>query len=229
MHPGLLDLSVEVRLEIYSYVVVSARPFLIGRCQDRRDRKTEGSPRDFFPGKHAIKRDDRPNRPVQHPITRACRLIREEALPVFYAENEFWLIHNEFRSDEMDGNDRRQRAFEPWLEQTPRKMFDLMQNISLCGYMAWPSRIKIDLNLKRRELTKMQAYSTYGDQLPLWNSNLKGLGKRLEESMELRGYNALRLILAEVDFIFDLGREHVSAPPGLSRLRQPMSGPEYDF
>lgn len=75
---------------------------MIGRCQEVR-RKTEGSPRDIFSfhksSRFRAKRDNRRNRPKQPPITRVCRTFRKEALPLWYSENRFWLIHNEFEPE----------------------------------------------------------------------------------------------------------------------------------
>ncbi|OBT60252.1 hypothetical protein VE03_10261, partial [Pseudogymnoascus sp. 23342-1-I1] len=43
----LLELSAKIWLLIFSHLVTTERPFLIGRCQEER-RKTQGSPRDIF-------------------------------------------------------------------------------------------------------------------------------------------------------------------------------------
>ncbi|CAK1360881.1 unnamed protein product [Cercospora beticola] len=104
-----LFLSAELRLQIYHHLVIEDHPFLIGRCQEqtkkkyRKQRSTlkAASPRDLLCSrrlKHPLpmRDDSKDYRPVQPPITRVSRLIRKESLPIFYAENEFWLIHNEF-------------------------------------------------------------------------------------------------------------------------------------
>ncbi|GIZ36610.1 hypothetical protein CKM354_000008000 [Cercospora kikuchii] len=104
-----LSLSAELRLQIYHHLVIARHPFFIGRCQEKTRKKyrkhrstTIGrSPRDSLCSRRLkypppIRDDSKECRPVQPPITRVSRLIRKEAIPIFYAENEFWLIHNEF-------------------------------------------------------------------------------------------------------------------------------------
>lgn len=104
-----LFLSAELRLQIYHHLVIEDHPFLIGRCQEQTKQKYRKhrstiigrSPRDSLCSRRLkypppIRDDSKEYRPVQPPITRVCRLLRKESLPIFYAENEFWLIHNEF-------------------------------------------------------------------------------------------------------------------------------------
>ena len=82
----LLELSSEIRILTFSYVVVIERPFLIGRVQEDRGH-TNGSPRDIFTfhqnSPYEVRRDDRRNRPKQPPISRVCRAFREESLPLW--------------------------------------------------------------------------------------------------------------------------------------------------
>ncbi|PPJ56187.1 hypothetical protein CBER1_09097 [Cercospora berteroae] len=104
-----LSLSAELRLQIYHHLVIAPHPFLIGRCQEKTKRKYRKhrstiigrSPRDSLCSRRLkypppSRDDSKEYRPTQPAITRVCRLLRTEALPIFYAENEFWLIHNEF-------------------------------------------------------------------------------------------------------------------------------------
>lgn len=104
-----LSLSAELRLQIYHHLVIAPHPFLVGRCQEQTKKKyrkhrstTIGrSPRDSLCSRRLkypppIRDDSKEYRPVQPAITRVCRLLRKESLPIFYAENKFWLIHNEF-------------------------------------------------------------------------------------------------------------------------------------
>lgn len=79
----LLKLSSEIRVLIFSYVVIVDRPFLIGRVQEDRGH-TNGSPRDIFifykNSPYKVRRDERRSRPKQPPISRVCRAFREESL-----------------------------------------------------------------------------------------------------------------------------------------------------
>ncbi|KAF1841661.1 uncharacterized protein K460DRAFT_344705 [Cucurbitaria berberidis CBS 394.84] len=224
--PRFLQLSIEIRLQIYAQLVASARPFLIGRCQDKPRRSHNSSPRDFFPGEHHIERNDQPSRPTQPPITRVCRQIREESLPLFYSDNYFWLIHNEFQPDT---NVSPRRNFDPWIAQTPRNMFDVMRHVSLCGYVAWPTRIMIDVDLKHRSITQVRSYSTYGDELKTYEVFVERIQAALTAEAHSDGITVLKSVLLVCDGIWTLSKEHVSAPPGLSRLRKPRSGPDYDW
>ncbi|KAF2162222.1 hypothetical protein M409DRAFT_27228 [Zasmidium cellare ATCC 36951] len=221
---SLLGLSPELRLQIYQDIVVDERPFMIGRYQEDTKNKTRGGPRDFYLGKHTVRRDDRPH----PPITRVCRLLREEALPLYYQENHFWLIHNEFRNEDDHGG-RQSRCFDAWLAQTPSRMFNIMRHVSLCGYAAWPNRIMITVDLKSRKAVAVKEYSTYGDQLPLHRDEVRSVEETLERSSRKDGLAALKALLVEYDWMFDLHTQHISAPPGMSRLRKPMEGPEYDW
>ena len=219
-------MSPEIRLEIYRYLVTTSRPYLIGRCQEETTRKHNGSPRDFYPGRHLVTRNDDRSRPIQPPITRLCREVRKEALPLFYSENEFWLIHNEF-IDEKLGAPR--RNFETWIMQTPAAMFESMQHVSLCGYQAWPNRMKIDLDLKERTVTQARTYSTYGDELPTYHVFIERIQEALSCEANHDAFHALEAVLRVSDSIWNLSPQHVSAPPGMSRARQPRSGPEFDW
>lgn len=234
----LLELAAEIRLLIYHYLVLSERPFMIGRIQDTPQRPSNGSPRDLFsafPNGRKVDRNDKPNRPIQPPISRVCTILRKEVLPVFYGENEFWLIHNEFEPTgyQYDETNRLSRNFEPWLNQTPAEIFKHVQHVALCGYTSWPNRAMIRINLKDRALIQVREYSTYGDELDLelglregWLDDVKSaLAGRSDEDAK----DVLMKVLDKADFLFRIQREHISAPPGLSRFKKPASGWEYDW
>ncbi|KFY10402.1 hypothetical protein V492_05042, partial [Pseudogymnoascus sp. VKM F-4246] len=194
---------------------------------------TEGSPRDAHALPQGIPRNERRNRPKQPPITRVCRTFREEALPLWYAANRFWLIHNEFAvDDEEDENPSNQRrGFDDWLSQTPREMFDFMEHVSLCGYAAWPNRVMITLDLKNRRVVSTRHYSTYGDEIPVEREN--GVELTTRDALATRagedGFAALKAVLAVRDGMFRISKFCVSAPPGRQRGKKPMSGWEYDW
>lgn len=82
----LPELSSEIRVLIFSYVVIVELPFMIGRVQEDRGH-TNGSPRDIFTihknTPHKVRRDDSRNRPEQPPISRVCRAFRKESLPLW--------------------------------------------------------------------------------------------------------------------------------------------------
>ncbi|KFY53309.1 hypothetical protein V496_07718 [Pseudogymnoascus sp. VKM F-4515 (FW-2607)] len=225
----LLELSSELRLLIFSHVVITERPYMIGRCQESR-RKIYGSPRDihtFRPTKFKVRRNEKRNRPKQPPITRVCRMFREEALPLWYTQNHFWLIHNEFQpDDEVPSPDRR---FDAWISQTPRDMFDFMEHVSLCGYSSWPNRIMITLDLKNRRFVSIRRYSTYGDELPIYqeeciDSTRQALASKADED----GLAALQAVMAEWDHLFQISRQYETSPPGMMSI-EPASGWEYDW
>ncbi|KAF2877064.1 hypothetical protein BDV95DRAFT_643867 [Massariosphaeria phaeospora] len=232
-----LSLPPSLRLSIYTHLLASPRPppFLIGRCQDHPHTPHNRSPRDFFPGAHHVPRNDRPHRPAQPPITRVRRQLRAEALPLFYSENAFWLIHNEFSPAASDAEEagaseaRPRRNFNAWVAQTPVRMFDVMRRVSLCGYQAWPNRIMIDVDLKDRSIGAVRAYSTYGDELEVYQDWVDSIHAVLAAEGHVNGLTALKAVMAVCDGIWDLQTEHISAPPGLSRARKPQSGPEYDW
>jgi hypothetical protein len=169
---SFMDLSAELRLEIYPHLLIRDTPFLIGRCQELKangfPRKHRGSPRDDL-NRTEIKplRDDRiVHRPAQPAISRVNRTLRKESLPIFYAENEFWLIHNEYEPEDVAQHGS--RGFHPWLQQTPRPMFEHLQRVSLCGYSTWCSRYKIDILLNERKILRERKYSTYGQEMGPW-------------------------------------------------------------
>lgn len=225
-------LSSEIRLLIFSHLLVTERPFLIGRCQEKRG-KTYGSPRDIFTFRmkspFKARRDDTRNRPKQPPITRVCRRFREEALPLFYSQNEFWLIHNEFAPGDSTQESPPPRAFIPWLNQTPRNMFQFMHWVSLCGYSSWPNRMMISINLKKREIISVGHHDTYGDELPIYQDiYVDSLRQVLASKSEFDCLEALKALLAEVDYLFHIETEYKTSPPGMQR-RQPASGWDYDW
>ncbi|KFX90598.1 hypothetical protein V495_00656 [Pseudogymnoascus sp. VKM F-4514 (FW-929)] len=226
---SLLDLPSEVRLLIFSDLVTTARPFMIGRVQESR-RKTYGSPRDitsFRPKQYKVRRDDSRNRPKQPPITRVCRIFREEALPLWYSRNRFWLIHNEFQPD--DDEPSTYRRFDDWISQTPRGMFDFMEHISLCGYATWPNRIMVTLDLKNRRLVSIRRYSTYGDELPIYQEErIESTRQTLASKADEDGLAALQAVIAEWDDIFRISQEYYTSPPGMKTI-EPASGWEYDW
>ncbi|PVH78876.1 hypothetical protein DL98DRAFT_589836 [Cadophora sp. DSE1049] len=229
----LLELSSEIRVLIFSYMVIVERPFMIGRVQEDRGH-TNGSPRDIFTihknPPHKVRRDDSRNRPEQPPISRVCRAFRKESLPLWYARNQFWLIHNEF--ERLDDNTY--RRFRPWISQTPREMFDRMESVSLCGYTDWPNRVIITLDLKNRRVVKGHCYSTYGQENPWsdrWDdepSFLDTVKKTLAENRDADGLAALEAVLALCDCIYQIPGEYFNGPPGMQRL-EPAAGWEYDF
>lgn len=225
----LLELSAEIRLLIFSHLVTTERPFMIGRCQEER-RKTQGSPRDiisFRPKQFKVRRNDSRNRPKQPPITRVCRMFREEALPLWYSENRFWLIHNEFEPEnEVPSPHRR---FDAWISQTPRNMFDFMEHVSLCGYASWPNRMMVSIDLKNRRILSMRRYSTYGDELPIYQEEcIESTRQALASKADADGLAALQAVMAEWDHIFRISREYQTSPPGMMSI-EPASGWEYDW
>ena len=226
--PKILELAVEIRRLIFSYNITTERPFMIGRCQEDR-RKTEGSPRDiisFYQGKFRVRRDNRTNRPKQPSITRVCRRFCEEALTLWYSENHFWLIHNEFQLENEVPN--LHRRFDAWISQTPREMFNFMQH-SLCGYSNWPNRITISIDLKSRQIINIRHYSTYGDNLPIYKQEFIDSTKRaLASKADSDGLAALKAVLTERDSLFQLSKTYRTSPPGMMR-REPASGWEYDW
>lgn len=145
------------------------------------------------------------------------------------------MIRNEFEPAgyQYSETNRLPRNFEHWLDQTPAAMSNHMQHVTLCGYTFGPNRAMIRLNLKDRELVQAREYSIYGDELDLelelkegWLDEVKSvLAKRSDEDAK----EALRKVLDKADFLFRIHREHISAPPGLSRFKQPASGWEYDW
>lgn len=225
-----LELSTEIRLLIYSHIITTERPFLIGRCQEERRRKTEGSPRDIASGQAGKpKRNERRNRPKQPPITRVCRTFREEALSLWYSENRFWLIHNEYEPDIKVPNPP--RGFDAWISQTPRGMFDFMQHVSLCGYTTWPNRMMISIDLKNRRLVSARHYSTYGHELPIYqeDSIIGSTRRALASKADEDGLAALQAVLADQDGMFQISKWQVSAPPGRLKGVAPAAGWEYDW
>jgi hypothetical protein len=238
-----LKLPAEVRLQICFEAVKSARPFLIGRCQDETRRKTNGSPRDKFPEArpypYDIKRNDEPNRPVQPSITRVCWQLRNEALPLFYAENDFWLIHNEFHEydedDDLYDEELRNppRNFDPWVEQTPSHWFDRMQHVTLCGYFGWPSRVMIGIDVKRRSIGRIRWYRTFGDELPAGNlqKSIDKIRAKLSDSAHPSGITALKAALKAADWIWNISERWIMARPfrATDVGRRPQEGWEYDW
>lgn len=202
---------------------------MIGRCQEER-RKTEGSPRDIFSfhqGKFKVRRNDIRNRPIQPSITRVCRTFREETLPLWYSENHFWLIHNEFQPE--NGVPNPHRGFDAWIFQTPRDMFNIMQHVSLCGYSSWPNRVMISIDLKNRQIVNIRHYSTYGDKLPIYQQEFIDSTKQaLASRADADGLAVLKAVLAERDSLFQISKQYTTAPPGMMR-REPASGWEYDW
>ncbi|RDW85286.1 hypothetical protein BP6252_02876 [Coleophoma cylindrospora] len=225
----LPDLSAELHRLIISYLITSERPFLIGRCQEERH-KTRGSPRDIISAhkpEFTVQRNDSRNRPIQPAISRVCRAFREEALRLWYSENHFWLIHNEFEPEVNVPNPR--RGFDAWISQTSRDMFNHMQHVTLCGYSTWPNRMMISIDLKNRRIDHIRHYSTYGDELPIWQQMFIDSTKQaLASQAGADGLAALKAVLAVRDDIFQIPREYITAPPGMMR-RQPASGWEYDW
>jgi hypothetical protein len=241
---AFLELPVEVRLQICFEAVKSARPFLIGRCQDETRRKTNGSPRDFFPrpagAQYNVKRNDEPNRPVQPAITRVCWQLRNEALPVFYAENDFWLIHNEFRDndgdsdiEDSDDDEIRRRNFESWIAETPSQLFDLMQHVTLCGYLGMPRRVMIEVDIKHRRVGVMRWYNTFGDELPIenWQTTINQIRSTLSDSAHSSGLSALKAALVAADRMWDISEYSIYARPFArgDAGKQPKEGWEYDW
>jgi hypothetical protein len=237
-----LELPVEVRLQICFEAVKSARPFLIGRCQDETRRKTNGSPRDFFPrpGQYDVKRNDEPNRPVQPALTRVCWQLRNEALPVFYAENDFWLIHNEFRDndgdsdiEDSDDDEIKRRNFDPWIAETPPQLFDLMQHVTLCGYLGMPRRVMIEVDVKHRRVGVMRWYNTFGDELPIenWQKTIDKIRATLSHSAHPSGLSALKAALVATDSMWDISEYAIYARPFArgDAGKQPKEGWEYDW
>jgi hypothetical protein len=247
MASTLMELPVEIRLQICFEAVKSARPFLIGRCQDETRRKVNGSPRDMFPGPHShkydVKRNDESNRPVQPSITRVCMQLRNEALPLFYAENDFWLIHNEYPDNDgdFDEDDCEPRRFRPikirnfslWIAQTPSKKIDLMQHVTLCGYFGIPRRIMIELNVKHRSVGAIRWYTTFGDELPGRNfqKTTEEIRAALSDSAHPSGLDALKAALVAADIIWDISSHRIFARP-FARTdggRIPKEGWDYDW
>jgi hypothetical protein len=215
----LLELPTELLTLIFSHLLTTKRPFLIGRCQEERRRKTEGSPRDTT----AYTRSKFNSR-------RHLGLGLSEALPLWYSLNRFWLIHNEFQSDDDDAIPNPARGFDAWISQTPRGAFDFMENVSLCGYACWPNRCMITLDLKNRRLVGMRHYSIYGHELPIYqqifyDSAVQALAGKAEEDR----FAALRAVLVEKDCIFQISKFHVSSPPGRLKGTPPAVGWEYDW
>lgn len=239
---AFLSLSAEIRLQIYAELVTEDFPFLIGRCQDKsrknRRRKDVRSPRDMLASRRLEhippRRDDRMYRPLQPPIARVCRLLREESLPVFYGENRFWLIHNEFTTREetdeifmdLDSSYHKAqgslypatvaqptvstgRGFAKWLAQTPRRMFDIMQHVSICGYGEdWPIRYMISLDLKEREVLNVKRYTTYGDEpysgvKPAFRGELQAVLSEKEKERR-DGLETLEVLLSRLDWMFEI-------------------------
>jgi hypothetical protein len=108
-------------------------------------------------------------------------------------------------------------------------MFEVMQHISLCGYVAWPNRIKIDLDLRHCRVNSVRTYSTYGDELETYEAFVDSICVALTANAHSNRIVALKAVLSVCDGIWDLSKEHISAPPGLSRARKPQTGPDYDW
>jgi hypothetical protein len=162
-------------------------------------------------------------------------------LPLFYSENDFWLIHNEFFTEEYSaeftdlqgpyGSAQQslypvehqvsaetatfERGFAPWIAQTPRKWFDTMQYVSICGYGAtWPSRYMVNINLKTRQLRHIQHYTTYDEELPIkpeFSSEIQGV---LDQDRELRdAFETLEILLKRLDWMFEICGWMYDSPP----------------
>ncbi|GIZ47197.1 hypothetical protein CKM354_001029600 [Cercospora kikuchii] len=249
-----LALSKELRLTIYEFLLLSDRPFMIGRMQDHgTSRSSRRSPRDVNQRhRPVLQRHNERHRPIQPPMTRVSRLIRDEALPVFYAINHFWLIHNEFqpwpkdlptyrlpgpgRYSELYYCDAR-RGFHPWLQQTPRSMFNVIQRITLCGYVCWPDRIMIHIDLKARKITGSRHYTTYGDDIvdpPSWaHFNIEKSREALEDREHEDGFEALEAVIQASDTIWRMvdDRDAIARPLGMGHIqqRQIAHGWEFDW
>lgn len=87
----------------------------------------------------------------------------------------------------------------------------------------------VTLDLKNRQVTAVKEYSMYGDLLPEYEGITRAEEGALRESRDENGFTALKAVLAKCDGIYDLSTEHISAPPGISKTRKPMEGPEYDW
>ncbi|KFY84918.1 hypothetical protein V498_07775, partial [Pseudogymnoascus sp. VKM F-4517 (FW-2822)] len=161
--------------------------------------------------------------PSAQPILR----FRDEALPLWYSENRFWLIHNEFQPEnEVPGPYRR---FDAWISQTPQNMFDFMEHVSLCGYASWPNRMMITLDLKNRRLVNIRRYSTYGHELPLYHEARTDLTRQaLASKADADGLAALQAVIAENDDIFWISQRYKTSPLGMMSI-EPASGWEYDW
>lgn len=227
---SLKGLPYEIRHEIYLHLLPSPRPYMIGRSQETLT-KTNGSPRDitsFSPTpKYEAQRDDTWNRPIQPPITLVCALFRDEALPLWYALNKFWLIHNEFSPENREPQ---KKGYEIWLEQILPYAFDLMENVSLCGYYYWPSRVMITLDLKARKLIGVRHYSTYGNNLSHYSERwIERTQEVLRRTKREDGTLALLAVVEEHKGLFEIQSEYIGASPGVRDDRMPASGWEYDW
>ncbi|KFY10563.1 hypothetical protein V491_07592 [Pseudogymnoascus sp. VKM F-3775] len=236
----VLELPTELRIIIFTHLLTADHPFMIGRCEGDSHRKAEGRLRvASLTHRGAMKAtwNDRKYRPIQSAITRVCSTFREEALPLWYSENRFWLIHNEFAPDFSVPNPH--RGFHACVSQTPREMFDLMQHVSLCGYTSWPYRVMITLDLKNRQVVGIRYYASNGKEVPIHQQSLIDLNRNvpihqqifidsdrrvptnhqsfidstrqaLASKADEDGFAALQAVLAERDDIFEIKRRYLS-------------------
>lgn len=181
------------------------------------------------PSKFRPRRDNSRNRPKQPPVTRVCRIFRQEALPLWYGKNKFWLIHNEFKPEELIANPY--RRFYPWVAQTPPAMFKFMEHVSLCGYGGWPNRMVLTIDLTSWRIVNVWNYSTYGDDFPVGENVQKMIdstNKRLKDIAVEDGLAAILHVLNQWEFLFQIPRLRIECAPGIQN-REPASGWDFDF
>lgn len=145
---------------------------------------------------------------------------------MWYSENHFWLIHNEFKPEINVPSPH--RGFDTWIYQTPRNMFNYMQHVSLCGYLSWPNRVMVSIDLKNRRIVSIRRYSTWGDELLIRQDFIDSTKQALASKADADGLAALKAVLVERDDLFQISKEYITEAPGLQR-RQPASGLEYDW
>ncbi|KAL5353302.1 hypothetical protein ACLOAV_001338 [Pseudogymnoascus australis] len=101
-------------------------------------------------------------------------------------------------------------------------MFDFMQHVSLCGYSAWPNRIMITIDLKNRRIVKIWRYSTYGNELPIYQQSFidtaeQALASKADEDV----LAPLQALLTERDDIFHIPKRRIDTAPGNPRMASP--------
>tara|TARA_R110002060_G_scaffold13306_7_gene18910 strand:+ start:796 stop:1137 length:342 start_codon:yes stop_codon:yes gene_type:complete len=113
-------------------------------------------------------------------------------------------------------------------------MFDRMESVSLCGYIHWPNRVIITLDLKNRRVVGEHCYSTYGQENP-WSdrwgdepSFLNTVQESLAENRDTDRLAALEAVLKLCDCIYQIPGEYYNGPPEMQKLK-PAAGWEYDF